>query len=300
VTGQRGLIGRLPRSCIRYQSQENLLKRTKIVLALPSNNRQRLSGIRRGWCPPQSRRGTERVIRSDVGVTHRLSLSARVVSAVDRQVKAKQRDEKRLWHRRNLSNRRTRSPVGQGPRAPKAANLAARCSTLLQEGFGAGGLEPAESIFYPDNIRLRRLLGCGQTEFLGPRHLRPVLEPVAPAPQLLVSLPSAFAVDRNGLSCRDSAGLVHRASVAGPVAADPRPAGRGIRATNADGKTTRAFLIRNARRGVSILVVLVLIIIVVGLAGSVRLAALIVPELAVHAIGGEQFRVRAPLDRPAA
>jgi hypothetical protein len=33
-----------------------LLKRTKIVLALPSYNRQRLSGIRRGWCPFQSRK----------------------------------------------------------------------------------------------------------------------------------------------------------------------------------------------------------------------------------------------------
>jgi hypothetical protein len=30
-----------------------LLKRTKIVLALPSYHRQRLSGIRRGWCRSQ-------------------------------------------------------------------------------------------------------------------------------------------------------------------------------------------------------------------------------------------------------
>jgi len=48
-----------PRSCIRNQSRENLLKRTKIVLALPSYHRQRLSGIRRGWCPrlPLRKRG---------------------------------------------------------------------------------------------------------------------------------------------------------------------------------------------------------------------------------------------------
>src|ERR1700733_6017700 len=39
----------VPRSCIRNQSRENVLKRTKIVLALPSFDRQRLSGIRRGW-----------------------------------------------------------------------------------------------------------------------------------------------------------------------------------------------------------------------------------------------------------
>ena len=37
------------------------------------------------------------MVRSDSGVAHRLSLSARVVSAVDSQVKAKQQGEKRLW-----------------------------------------------------------------------------------------------------------------------------------------------------------------------------------------------------------
>src|SRR3954468_5616985 len=42
---------RRSRSCIRIRSQEDTLWRTKIVLALPSYNRQRLSGIRRGWCP---------------------------------------------------------------------------------------------------------------------------------------------------------------------------------------------------------------------------------------------------------
>jgi hypothetical protein len=67
-----------PRSCIRNQSLENRLKRTKIVLALPSYKRQRLSVIRRGWCPSRSQK-TERVIRSDVSEAHRLSLSARVL-----------------------------------------------------------------------------------------------------------------------------------------------------------------------------------------------------------------------------
>jgi hypothetical protein len=35
---QRSLFGLLPRSCIRFHSQEYVLKRTKIVLALPSYN----------------------------------------------------------------------------------------------------------------------------------------------------------------------------------------------------------------------------------------------------------------------
>ena len=46
-------------------------------------------------------RGVERVIRSDSGVAHRLSLSARVLSAVDSQVKAKRRGEKHLWRLQN-------------------------------------------------------------------------------------------------------------------------------------------------------------------------------------------------------
>ena len=115
VTDQLTLPGWLPRSCIRNQSQENLLERTKIVLALPSYNRQRLSGIRRGWCPSQFPRkitqGIERVVRSDSGVAHRLSLSARVVSAVDSQVKAKRQGQKRLWRLQNrhfMSTRKAR------------------------------------------------------------------------------------------------------------------------------------------------------------------------------------------------
>src|SRR5690349_17086532 len=36
-TDQLALCGLLPRSCIRVHSQEDVLKRTKIVLALPSN-----------------------------------------------------------------------------------------------------------------------------------------------------------------------------------------------------------------------------------------------------------------------
>jgi hypothetical protein len=88
-----------PRSCIRNQSlkispkSKLLPERKNIVLALPSYNRQRLSVIGRGWCPSRSLKEmslwTERVIRTDAGEAHRLSLSARVLSAQDSQVKAK-------------------------------------------------------------------------------------------------------------------------------------------------------------------------------------------------------------------
>jgi hypothetical protein len=60
-------------------SQENVLKRTKIVLALPSYDRQRLSGIRRGGARLDPIKKTIRVFRSDVGVAHRLSLSSRLL-----------------------------------------------------------------------------------------------------------------------------------------------------------------------------------------------------------------------------
>src|SRR5258706_9425768 len=61
ATDQRSLFSPVPRSCIRIQSQEDVLKRTKIVLALPSYDRQRLSGIRRGWCPLSLQRPTRGV-----------------------------------------------------------------------------------------------------------------------------------------------------------------------------------------------------------------------------------------------
>jgi hypothetical protein len=55
------------------------------------------------------------VIRSDSGVTHRLSLSARVVSAVDRQVKAKRQDKKLLRYLRNRGNRDSKGAIGVAP-----------------------------------------------------------------------------------------------------------------------------------------------------------------------------------------
>ena len=122
------------RSCIRVRSQEDVLKRTKIVLALPSYDRQRLSVIRRGWCPSRFQKNIleiERVIRSDVSEAHRLSLNARVLSAQHGQVKAKRLGPKRLCRLRN------RSAAGARPARPKR---------------GLGGHIPQKAIFYPGNI----------------------------------------------------------------------------------------------------------------------------------------------------
>jgi len=147
------LINRLPRSCIRNQSQENLLERTKIVLAVPSYHRQRLSGIRRGWCPSRSR-GMKRVIRSDSGVAHRLSSSARVLSAADSQVKAKRQRKKRLCH---MHNRRAREvqPMTESPlwRVRGESCRVGIAPSPSPAGAAAGG-ESSHRTYYPDVINL--------------------------------------------------------------------------------------------------------------------------------------------------
>jgi hypothetical protein len=142
MTDQRELSGRVPRSCIRNQSQEDLLKRTKIVLALPSYNRQRLSGIRRGWCPARSPKGNERVIRSDSGVAHRLSLSARVLSAADSQVKVKRHRRKGLWRLRNRRSHRFQIAPTVSIRQPRS------------NGSGTGAT-PCPFCFYRENAKWR-------------------------------------------------------------------------------------------------------------------------------------------------
>jgi hypothetical protein len=71
------------------------------------------------------------VVRSDSGVAHRLSLSARVVSAVNSQVKAKRQGQKRLWRLQNQASARTR----------KARRKQA-----------AAGHGSANFVFYPGNI----------------------------------------------------------------------------------------------------------------------------------------------------
>jgi hypothetical protein len=75
------------------------------------------------------------VVRSDVGVTHRLSLSARVVSALDRQVKVKPQAKKRLCHGRNRRNRDFETRLGGAieERMPEIA-LAGPLSALVVRG----------------------------------------------------------------------------------------------------------------------------------------------------------------------
>jgi hypothetical protein len=60
------------------------------------------------------------VIRSDSGVAHRLSLSARVLSAVVSQVKAKRECKKRLWR---LRNRHAHEFQSRSDRAPGALSV---------------------------------------------------------------------------------------------------------------------------------------------------------------------------------
>jgi hypothetical protein len=88
---------------------------------------------------PGKTAGNERVIRSDSGVAHRLSSSARVLSAADSQVKTKRYVKKRLWR---LRNRRC-APIGAANRKWTSRELAAidskyypgiiwRCALLRQ------------------------------------------------------------------------------------------------------------------------------------------------------------------------
>src|SRR5882724_9683624 len=75
-----------------------------------------------------------RVVRSDSGSTHRLSLSARVLSAADSQVKAK----------------RQRKTAEEALLAP--AESAARRTRKAGQKQAAAGWIAAEFIFYPGNI----------------------------------------------------------------------------------------------------------------------------------------------------
>ena len=105
---QREAASRVPRSCIRVRSREDVLKRTKIVLALPSYNRQRLSGIRRGWCPPCDPKRIRRVLRSDVGDAHRLSLSDALSISENQPSQGETQQKKRFFC---LQNWRVRHPL---------------------------------------------------------------------------------------------------------------------------------------------------------------------------------------------
>ncbi len=177
------------------------------------------------------------MIRSDAGSAHRLSLSARVVSTVDSQVKAKRQGQKGLWR---LQNRPL--PVSANACQRQAA---AACST-------------AESLFYPGIIGWRRLRAA------------------CPTPRLKFGPSPAWP--RSGWRClRNHLGLL----------AEP-------------GRTKSSQTSSAPQHPYSILVI-ILVAVVAGLIGlRMRLVALIVPEPSIDAIGGEQLRVRAALDRLAA
>jgi hypothetical protein len=213
MTDQLTLLDRIPRSCIRNQSQENLLERTKIVLAVPSYNRQRLSGIRRGWCPsrfPKTMQGTERVVRSDSGVAHRLSSSARVVSAADRQVKTKRQAQKRLLrlrnkHVRNLSGSSKALLWKASPRIIRRAEATPSSSgSAINDrrkmsgegpapGSGLRNIESAGILYYPGNIPILRLSGRHHAQFPGGRRRRTAAQPIAQLPQTpAAELPADF------------------------------------------------------------------------------------------------------------
>ena len=84
------------------------------------------------------------MIRSDSGVAHRLSLSARVVSTLDSQVKTKRQWQKRLWRRWNRAlGRDLQSSLERHPRSLDSRIRRHHCQAFLK----------AERQFYPDIIK---------------------------------------------------------------------------------------------------------------------------------------------------
>ena len=97
--------------------------------------------------------GLKGVIRSDSGVAHRLSLSARVLSAGDSQVKAKRRRKKRLCRLRNR-----RAP--KFPGVPKAQLWRAKSDnswTPRDALFHAPGATGARNFI--DRMKARQAFG---------------------------------------------------------------------------------------------------------------------------------------------
>ncbi len=94
------------------------------------------------------------MIRSDAGVAHRLSLSARVLSAVDSQVKAKRQRKKCLWHLHNRHARAvsTRAGIrhrvaGDGNESPRARATPSSRPPGMQSAARSAGPK-----YYPGNI----------------------------------------------------------------------------------------------------------------------------------------------------
>ena len=221
------------------QSRGNLPTKTKIVLALPSYNRQRLSVIRRGWCPfrtlyPRDRRG---------GPFRRRRSSPPVVECAvsiggGRPSQAKQQQKKRLCRLRNPASAKAPLPPPGGK--PSWSNP---CQNPILPGYY---LEEAPSQVDPPSISKLE-----------------VYQPTLSSP---MGSPSGH---RRRFGCGS------------------------MEASMVDGRSTQHAILHS--------VLVVIIIVAVCLVGRIMwLAALIVPELSIHAVGRKQLCMRAAFDRPAA
>jgi hypothetical protein len=125
--------------------------------------------------------GIERVIRSDFGVAHRLSLSARVLSAVVSQVKAKRQCKKRLCR---LRNRHAREFQSMPDHAPGAFSVSIESKRGLQIPDLTGFLDANR---FPPRIksgagfRLQTLWCTESNESRAPGHRPPPLAFEPPA-----------------------------------------------------------------------------------------------------------------------
>lgn len=120
-----------------------LLKRTKIALALPSYDRQRLSGIRRGWCPLRPKTGLGAPFRRWRCSPPVVKCAPCIRPTLSSQGETEAR--KRLWRLQNLGLRQhcckaagaTKSKPSQLLKA-SSFPVAGRCALLDRLGVGSG------------------------------------------------------------------------------------------------------------------------------------------------------------------
>ena len=105
------------------------------------------------------------MIRSDSGVAHRLSSSARVLSAVVGQVKAKRQRKKRLWHMHNWRAREFQPALESRLSRQMAANLRAARTTPGLPRLQRDWNKMPKRQYYPDKIvrrAMRRPVSSGE------------------------------------------------------------------------------------------------------------------------------------------
>jgi hypothetical protein len=315
---QHEAAGWAPRSCIRIRSQENKLKRTKIALALPSYDRQRLSGIRRGWCPPLTTPGGRRVARSDAGDAHRLSLSEALSISENRSSQGETTVRKRFWH---LSN----SLFARTHHAFRIWGLDARSATpgAIKIRIKYTFISSAEAIFAVT------ALICRDQRHTVPRHRhdRRKSSSSTAVTRLGRTGTSTVLIDPHDTHLADFRGeklsgrvRLERFLQTGFAESLPRDLRqrerdhsiRGTCSTTRSGKLATAGALRLEPPPRSLLLVvlvipvevvfifLIVIVAVLGLSRSaVGLKDLVVPQLAIGAVLGEQLGMRAAFDRPA-